>query len=139
MESHTSCDSPVYRRGGVFWHGEGCFIFIGAQSLLADLGTQTAVHMYTDSSAAKGIASRRGLGKVRHIEVNQLRLQDKVHAGKIVLSKVAVVHNRADILTKHASARVLEGHLQGLYHHIRQDRHHMMPTISVKGTSAREG
>ena len=94
--------------------------------------------LYTDSSAAKGIPYRMGLGKARHIEVNQLWLQDNVHAGKIVLSKVAGTDNRADILTKHVSARALEGHLQGLHHHIRKDRHHMMPPLSAKGTSARE-
>ena len=106
--------------------------------MLEDLGIQTVIHMYTDSSAAKGIASRKGLGKVRHIEVNQLWLQDKVHSGNITLTTVTETKNYADILTKHASARVLEGHWQGLDHHIRKDRHSMMPTISVKGTSARE-
>ena len=105
--------------------------------MLEDLGIQTAVHMYTDSSAAKGIASRRGLGKVMHIEANQLWLQGKVHAGKITLTIVVGIGNRADILTKHASAKAVAGHLQGLDHHIR-NRHIMMPTFSVKGTSARE-
>ena len=100
--------------------------------MLEDLGIQAEVHMYTDSGAAKGIAPRRGLGKVRHIEVNQLWLQDKVHAGKIMLTNVVGTDKRAGILTKHASAKVLEGHLQGLDHHIRKVRHSMMPTISVK-------
>ena len=94
--------------------------------------------MYTDSSTAKGIASRKGLGKVRHIEVNQLWIQDKVSSGTIALTKVAGTDNHVDTLTKHASARVLEGHLKGLDHHVRKDRHSMMPTLSVKGTSARE-
>ena len=40
-------------------------------------------NMFTDSSAAKGISSRRGLGKVRRIEVNELWLQDQVARGKV--------------------------------------------------------
>jgi hypothetical protein len=36
------------------------------------------VRLKTDASAAKGIASRKRLGKARHIEVNQLWLQDKL-------------------------------------------------------------
>jgi hypothetical protein len=38
------------------------------------------VRLKTDASAAKGIASRNGLGKARHIEVTQLRLQEKVRS-----------------------------------------------------------
>ena len=55
----------------------------------------------------------------------------------VTLTKVVGTDNRADILAKHASAQVLEIHLQGRGHHIRKDRHSTMPTIAVKGTSAR--
>jgi len=98
---------------------KGASFTLGTQSLLADLGISFDIHMYTDSSAAKGIASRKGLGQVGHIEVNQLWLQDKVGSGTVTLTKVAGTDNLADILTKHASAKVLEGHLKGLDHHIR--------------------
>ena len=63
------------------------FITMGIQSLLKDRGTEARVHMYTDSSVAKGIASRKGLGKVRRIEVNRLWLQDKVHEGVIIVKQ----------------------------------------------------
>ncbi len=39
-----------------------------------DLGVSIGVNVKTDASAAKGIASRKGLGKVRHIDVSQLWL-----------------------------------------------------------------
>ena len=53
---------------------------LGLKSMLGDIGMRTAikVHIKTDASAAIGIASRRGMGKVRHIETNQLWLQEKV-------------------------------------------------------------
>jgi hypothetical protein len=113
---------------------KGASISLGTQSILKDLGVHADVHMYTDSSAAKGIASRRGLGKVRHIEVNQLWLQDQVHLGKITLTKIAGTDNCADILTKHAASKVLEGHLTRLDHNIREGRHAMMPSISLRGS-----
>jgi hypothetical protein len=112
---------------------KGASFSLGTQSLLRDMGIHAEVHMYTDSSAAKGIASRRGLGKVRHIEVNQLWLQDQVLSGKITLTKIAGTDNCADILTKHASAKILEGHLRRLDHRIREGRHVMMPSISLRG------
>jgi hypothetical protein len=52
----------------------GC-IGRGARALLGDRGVRVRVKLKTDAS---GIASRNGLGKVRHIEVNQLRLQEEV-------------------------------------------------------------
>ena len=52
---------------------------IGMKSLALDMGIQANIDIVccTDASAAKGIASRRGAGEVRHIEVNQLWIQGK--------------------------------------------------------------
>ena len=50
---------------------------------MQDLGVQESVVMFTDSSAALGTASRMGLGKVRHIEVAQLWVQEKVRQGEV--------------------------------------------------------
>ena len=60
---------------------------MGIQSVIKDLGIDIKLQVLTDSSAAKGIASRRGLGKVRHIEVNQLWLQGKVAYGEVRIDK----------------------------------------------------
>ncbi len=62
---------------------KGSSVGLGIRSILRDLGVELRIRVHTDASAAKGIASRRGLGKVRHIEVNQLWLQDKVGRGKL--------------------------------------------------------
>ena len=40
---------------------------MGLQSLMKDLGVDLSIRVMTDASAAKAIACRRGLGKVRHI------------------------------------------------------------------------
>ena len=55
----------------------GCSIGIGIRGLLEDMGVRMRIRASTDSSAAVGISKRRGLGKVRHLELNQLWLQDK--------------------------------------------------------------
>ena len=46
------------------------------------------LELLTDASAAKGMAGRIGAGKVRHIEVSQLWLQDKVSRGELRVRKV---------------------------------------------------
>ena len=55
----------------------------------------------TDSSAAKSFSSRRGLGKMRHIDVKHLWLQDLVKKGEIRLAKVLGDQNPADLFTKY--------------------------------------
>jgi len=79
---------------------KGASMALGIRSMLADLGVTLQIRLRTDASAAKGIATRRGLGKVRHIEVNQLWLQDKVNSGEIQVMKVKGEGNLADALTK---------------------------------------
>jgi hypothetical protein len=67
---------------------------MGTQSLLQDMEVETKIKILEDSSAAKGTAGRSGLGKVRHIEVNQLWTQEKVREGKIKLVKADGVENQ---------------------------------------------
>ena len=45
----------------------GACRLLGMKSLLKDLGFDLAAELGTDSSASKGLASRRGAGQVRHI------------------------------------------------------------------------
>ena len=52
------------------------------QSMMADLGVTTQVRVWTDSNAAKAIASRRGLGKTRHVELRYLWLQEMTKSGR---------------------------------------------------------
>ena len=62
---------------------KGASAAIGVKSMHAEMGIKVRIRVSTDASAAKGIASRRGLGKIRHIEVHQLWVQDKVAEGEI--------------------------------------------------------
>ena len=103
---------------------------IGISGVLQDLGIQYAITMYTDSSAAKGISSRRGLGKVRHIELNELWLQDQVARGGIVVRKIRGEDNFSDSLTKHSNPERIRQTMNGTLHKIVQGRHDIMPTVA---------
>ena len=75
---------------------------MGLRSAAADWGVHLDIQLATDSSAAKGIASRTGLSKrTRHIAVHHLWLQERVENGDIVLEKIAGEKNPADLGTKH--------------------------------------
>lgn len=75
---------------------------IGTGSIARDLGIEykESIRLKSDASAAIGIATRIGIGKVRHIEVSQLWLQHQVYRGDIVIVKVKGEVNLADALTK---------------------------------------
>ena len=59
----SSCEAELYAAGYGADHG------LGLQSILRDLGIVTKLEVYIDSSAAVGVISRAGIGKLRHIEV----------------------------------------------------------------------
>ena len=78
---------------------------LGQQSLFADLGISLQVRVWTDSSAAIGICSRQGLGKLRHIDTQALWIQERVRTKNVILKKVRGDVNPADLLTKHISGK----------------------------------
>jgi hypothetical protein len=80
---------------------------IGIKSLMNDLGFTLDIEMKTDSSAAFGIAGRTGLGKTRHIQVNQLWVQQRVREGDIELIRIPGAQNPSDICTKYVDAQTL--------------------------------
>ena len=82
--------------------------------MFSDLGVQVGIDLLTDASAAKGIAMRIGLGKVRHFETSQLWLQSKVLSGGISVQKIDGKDNVADALTKYLSGPDMTLHLQML-------------------------
>ena len=73
---------------------------IGFKSLLKDLGTEAKIKVWTDSAAAKSIASRKGIGKIRHLEVKYLWMQEMTRRKEVQMKKVVGSENPADILTK---------------------------------------
>ena len=96
-----------------------------------DLGVQFdgPIKAKTDASAAIGIASRLGVGKVRHIEVNQLWLQEKVYEKKIEIIKVPTEENIADVLTKAVDSTKLDWHIGAINAWTSKDRHGLTPGL----------
>ena len=94
------------------------------------MGIQHTIVLYTDSSAAKGISSRRGLGKVRHIELNKLWLQDQVARGKISVRKIKGEDNFSDSLTKHSNPERVRQTMRGALQRIVPGRHAIMPMVA---------
>ena len=86
--------------------------------------------LLTDTSAAKGMVGRVGTGKVIHIDVSQLWLQDKIRSGDIVVVKVKGTENIADALTKYVDVKGLAVHVDGCILEYREGRHQDSPEIA---------
>ena len=112
---------------------KGSSVAIGIKSMHAEMGIHVRIRVSTDASAAKGIASRRGLGKVRHIEVHQLWVQDKVASGEIEVRKVDGKANLADMLTKHVGSEDIRVHMFHTCQSYAEGRHNIMPHVPVDG------
>ena len=106
---------------------KGASVGIGLRSMLRDFGLEVSIRVNTDASAAKGMANRKGLGKVRHIEVNQLWIQDRVSRGDLAISKVNGKENLADILTKHVNGEDIRVHLHKTGQSLENGRHAIAP------------
>ena len=63
------------------------------------------VHLYMGSSAARGIITRQGVGRVKRLQIRTLFLQDLHKQGTISVHPVATKENTADIGTKPLSAK----------------------------------
>ncbi len=73
---------------------------IGATQMAEDWGIHLHGRVHVDSSAAIAIAERKGNGKLRHVRVGNLWIQEKVEKEELQIQKVAGEWNPADALTK---------------------------------------
>ena len=105
---------------------------LGIKGIARDMGLDLTIELLTDSSAARGIATRKGLGKVKHLETRTLWVQDKVDAGVVAIKKIGGNDNPADILTKYLSGAKLQSLLGGLPITELGGRHSLAPQLQGK-------
>ena len=87
---------------------------LGPQSNLLDWGWKFHAHVWVDATAGIAIGSRRGLGRVKHIDTVFLWVQTMVTEGKISLGKKPTKGMLADLLTKHVDATTTLNCMSGL-------------------------
>ena len=73
---------------------------IGSVALADDLGIKLRVRLHIDAAAALGILERQGVGRVRHLDIGVLWLQEQQLRRIVELAKVLGTKNPADFFTK---------------------------------------
>jgi hypothetical protein len=84
---------------------------LSMMSIAGDFDIKMDGKVHSDSTAAIGIAYRRGLGgKTRHVRVQYLWIQEAIANRDIGIDKVGTQDNPADVLTKFVGAELMNKH-----------------------------
>ena len=93
----SSAEAELYALVESVTRGKG-LVTLSAELGFSDLSG--VLKLGTDSSAAKSFVCRRGLGRMRHLQIRDLWLQKEVAEGNIQVNKVLGEMNPADLMTK---------------------------------------
>ena len=103
VQSWSKDQSTVARSSGeaeLYACNLGASKGLGLQTVMKELGWNYQVKIQVDANATIGALHRRGLGKLRHVEVEELWLQQEISKGKVSVTKIKGTENTADIGTK---------------------------------------
>ena len=95
---------------------------LGIKGILEDWNIASTVRIVSDSSAARAFASRRGVGRVKHVQTRYLWVQERMAMRHLALGKIGTKDNRADLLTKALTRKEIDTHMAGIGHEFRAGR-----------------
>ena len=95
---------------------------IGMAQMAEGLGCQLEAEVFVDSSAALGVVGRKGSGKLRHIRVGQLWVQQTAEDEVLAYKKIDGKRNPADCCTKNVNQTILDAALDWIELEIREGR-----------------
>ena len=76
---------------------------LGIEHLFREFGMNLSVWSCCDSSAARGVLTRLGTGKLRHLELKHLWVQEVVARKEVEIHWISRQRNPADVLTHQSS------------------------------------
>ena len=102
---------------------------------MRDWGQAKSSMLYADSSAALAIAKRKGAGKLRHINISALWIQDIQDREGAIFNKIDGLVNPADLMTKYLARDKIDGCLATLCQQRREGRADMGLNMQRRGTA----
>ena len=91
---------------------------IGLTQLASGWGLELSCSVHVDSSAALAVTGRKGNGKLRHVRIGHLWVQELAEGEIVQFAKVGGESNPADLMTKYLPAAKMSNLLTALsqYH-----------------------
>ena len=96
---------------------------LGDVALAADWGVRLEPQIHMDATAGISIGSRRGLGRVKHIDTVFLWVQEVVNRGRVRVDKKSTHEMIADVLTKAVTEVKMESMMTQMNYHYCEGRH----------------
>ena len=97
---------------------------------MAEFDIQADLVVKSDAVAAIGIVKRQGLGRVRHLAVADLWVQQRSLKKEVAYQKLDGTKNTSDMLTKVVEREVILRHMQSLGLRYAKGRHGDTPTYN---------
>ena len=113
---------------------KGSAELLGIRGAISDFGVESIGVVYADSSAARAIANRKGAGKLRHINISTLWIQEKQDLHHLEMGKASGNQNPADLMTKYLTRTVIDTHFKFMRHQRAAGR--ARAGLQVQGTTA---
>ena len=101
-------------------------------AIMQEFGIPVDLTVKSDAVAAIGIVKRQGLGRVRHLAVGDLWVQQRAKAGEVHYCKLDGKRNTSDMMTKAVEREIIMRHMQSLGLSFKGGRHEMTPAYDGK-------
>ena len=108
---------------------------IGMLQLILSFGVKLQGEVYGDSSAALAVVGRKGIGKLRHIRVGHLWVQQVAEDEVLAYRKIQGTDNPADVNTKNVNQKAIDKALTQVEMKIMGGRAEAGLTVSWLGVS----
>ena len=90
----SSAQTELYAAGKTASEG------LEIHSVAKDLGISCGLNLHLDASATMCLVNRRGVGKAKHVDMQNLWIQEASKSGRFTTRKVGTNVNPADLVTK---------------------------------------
>ena len=100
---------------------------LGFQASMSDFNLELAIEVHSDATAAIGMCRREGLGRVRHLSIADLWVQELVKHRRVQLLKCPTADNPADLCTKGLPRDKIQHHMHRLFYQLKGGRSEVAP------------
>ena len=100
---------------------------LGLVAVMSEFAINVKLIVKSDACAAIGIVRRQGLGRVRHLSVADLWVQQRSKSGEVQFKKLPGSENTSDVLTKAVENEVLMKHMAEMGFKVVKGRHPLTP------------
>ena len=128
-QSTVALSSGEAKLGGL---AKGSAQTLGLRTVGIDLGWTFKANLHSDATAAIGIARRKGVGKIRHLDTADLWIQERIKEKDLEVHKVLGTENPGDAFTKYVERALIQKHMARISLQPEDGRAASAPMISAE-------